>query len=731
VSKPLYDLKVIEEEPHHPAMSELVDLLCHRTGNVNRDFFQAEVAYFLSLIPSAMRATIVSPERGSIPVNIYSIALATSGFGKGHSVSLMEEVVDDFRQIFTGTVFPSIAEASIYDLAVKLAAAKSGSEDEEKATLEADYRRQGHAPFVFDSGTAPALKQLRYKLLLARSGSINFQMDEIGSNIQSNMELINTFLELYDLGRIKTKLIKNTADAERGIDLVGITPANVLFFGTTSKLFDGSKSEEEFFSLLETGFARRCFFGMGRPEAFPTTVNPEDVYNGLVSKNRSQSLLNWKQKLARFADSRFYNLKIDVPKEVGVELIAYRLHCETVANSLPEHEVVRKAELSHRYFKALKLAGIYAFLDESTVITKKNLRQAFKVAEESGASFQTLLKRERNFVRLAKYIAESGVTLTHADLVEDLPYYPSATTARREIMDLAMAWGVGNHVVIKKTVISGVDFFDGSTLKETDLNKIEFSFSDHFASDYSPMQKPFDMLPKMLAAPGMHWCNHTFDKEHRAEDNVIEGFNCLVVDIDGHERDKDGNITTAGIRLEALHDLMKDYTFITATTKRHTDEEHRFRLIMPANYNLKLDKADYRNFMDSFLLWLPFKSDGSANQRSKKWMTHEDSTVVVHKGPNLVNVLPFIPKTKQNSEYTAQVADLGRLDHLERWFLNNMEVGSRNNNLLNFAMMLKDAGASYDVIKGKVHTLNEQSPSPLKKDEVNETILKSVASKMA
>ncbi|MCA1806580.1 MAG: hypothetical protein LC687_01770, partial [Actinobacteria bacterium] len=118
MSKPLYDLQVIENEPHHPAMSELVDLLCHRTGNVNRDFFQAEVAYFLSLIPSSMRATIDSPERGKIPINIYSIALATSGFGKGHSVSLMEDVIADFRQIFTGTVFPDIAEASIYDLAV-------------------------------------------------------------------------------------------------------------------------------------------------------------------------------------------------------------------------------------------------------------------------------------------------------------------------------------------------------------------------------------------------------------------------------------------------------------------------------------------------------------------------------------------------------------------------------------------------------------------------------------
>lgn len=731
MSKPLYDLSVIENEPHHPAMSELVDLLCHRTGNVNRDFFQAEVAYFLSLVPSSMRATIVSPERGNIPVNIYSIALATSGFGKGHSVSLMEDVISDFRQIYTGTIFPTIAEASIYDLAVDIAAAKSGNEDDEKKLLEADFKRQGHAPFIFDSGTGPAVKQLRYKLLLARAGSINFQMDEIGSNIVGNTEVINILLELYDLGRIKTKLVKNTADNERGIDLVGATPANMLMFGTTSKLFDGSKTEEEFYSFLETGYARRCFFGMGKPETLPSTINPEDVYNGLVSKNRSQALLSWKQKLAKFADTRFYNQKIDVPKEVGVELISYRLHCETIANSLPEHEVIRKAELSHRYFKALKLAGIYAFLDESSDITKKNLRQALKVAEESGASFQNLLKRERNFVRLAKYIASSGVTLTHADLVEDLPYYPSSTTPRREIMDLAMAWGVGNHVVIKKNVISGVDFFTGSTLEETDLNKIKFSFSDHFASDYDPMEKPFDSLPKLLSAPGLHWCNHQFENNHRSEDNVIEGFNCLVVDIDGHERDKDGNITNHGIRIEALHELMKQYTFITATTKRHTDEEHRFRLIMPANYNLKLDKADYRDFMDSFLLWLPFKSDGSANQRSKKWMTHENSQVVVHKGTSLVNVLPFIPKTKQNSEYTAQVADLGRLDHLERWFLNNMEVGNRNNNLRDFAFMLVDAGASYDVIKGKVNTLNEQSPSPLKKDEVESTIMKSVASKMA
>jgi hypothetical protein len=628
-------------------------------------------------------------------------------------------------------IFPMIAEKALFDKAVQIAATKGGDEDKELELLKADFKRQGHAPFIFDSGTGPAVKQLRYKLLLSSIGAINFQMDEIGSNLQGNTEVINVLLELYDLGRIKTKLVKNTVDNERGIDIQGETPSNALMFGTTSKLLDGSKIEEEFFSFLETGYARRCFFGIGRPETHSANVNPEDVYNGLVSKNRSVALANWKANIEQFADPMYYGLKLQMPKAVGVELIAYRLFCEATANGYPDHEVIRKAEMSHRYFKALKLAGVYAFLDKSPDITIKNLHQAIRVAEESGKSFQQLLNRERNFVRLAKYISESSGDLTHADLVEDLPYYPSSTGPRREIMDLAMAWGVGNHVVIKKRVEQGVDFFSGSRLQETDLNKMIFSCSDHFANGYAAQERPFHKLEKLVKAPNMHWCNHHFVNDHRLGENVIDPFNMIVVDVDGHERDKEGNVLSKGPRLEHVHDMLKDYTHMTATTKRHTDEEHRFRLIMPMNYILSLDKDDYREFVNSFLLWLPFKSDNAANQREKKWMTQENSQVYIHKGTRLLDVLPFIPKTKQNTEYHSNIADLGRLDNLERWFLNNMDVGSRNNNLLNFAMMLKDAGMDYKELSQKVHALNSQSVSPLKKDEVDQTILKSVAQKYA
>lgn len=726
-----YDLSVIENTPHNPAMQELVDLLCHRTGNVNRDFFQAEVAYFLGLIPSTMRCKIKSPERGLLPVNIYSIALATSGFGKGHSVNLLEDVLTGFRETFMKGTFNQLAETNLFNMAVDIAAAKGGDEQKELEALESDFRKQGHAPFIFDSGTGPAVKQLRYKLLLAGAGAINFQMDEMGSNLLGNNEVLNTLLELYDLGKIKAKLVKNTPDNERGLDISGSTPANVLMFGTNSKLFDGSKIEEEFYSFLATGYARRCFFGMGKSETKFASINPEDVYRGLVSKNQSQTLNRWKNFLAKFADPRYHNIELDVPDDVGIELISYRLQCEAMANEMPEHEEIRKAELSHRYFKSLKLAGVYAFLDEASEIQIPHLRQAIKVAEESGDSFQKLLKRERNFVRLAKYIATSPDNLTHADLVEDLPYYPTSTVARKEMMDLAMAWGVSNHVVITKNVVQQVEFFSGSMLEETDLNNLMFSLSDHFAYDYEPQKRSLENLEKLFKAPNYHWANHHFEDEHRSEDKVIPGFNMVVIDIDGHERDKEGNILRKGPTIEHVHALLQDYTFATYTTKSHTDEEHRFRLILPTNYVLHLDKDDYKEFMASFAMWLPFHSDTAANQRSRKWRTNPLAQIHINRGPQVLDVLPFIPKTKSNSEYVQQIVDLGNLDNLERWFLNHMDVGGRNNNLHNYAKMLMDAGADYDQIEKKVLKLNQDSGTPLKKDEIYSTILKSVASKMS
>jgi hypothetical protein len=93
-------------------------VLCNKTQNTDQGFFRTEVAYFLGKMASNMRASIITKDRGEIPVNIYALALATSGFGKGHSVNIIEtDFMKGFRRKFLEETFPIIAEKHIWEIA--------------------------------------------------------------------------------------------------------------------------------------------------------------------------------------------------------------------------------------------------------------------------------------------------------------------------------------------------------------------------------------------------------------------------------------------------------------------------------------------------------------------------------------------------------------------------------------------------------------------------------------
>ena len=174
------------------------------------------------------------------------------------------------------------------------------------------------------------------------------------------------------------------------------------------------------------------------------------------------------------------------------------------------------------------------------------------------------------------------------------------------MMTLATAWGYKKNIIIKKSFADGIELFKGEKLEETDLEKIVVSYSNHRAYDYLNEQVPFEQLHILAQAPGMHWANHHFKAEHRAEENVLAGFNMIVIDVDG------------GISLQTAHELMKDYKFLTYTTKRHTPEENRFRMILPIKYHLELDQDEYKEFMNGIMTWLPFTTDESRKPESQE-----------------------------------------------------------------------------------------------------------------
>lgn len=703
---------------YHPTSEKLVDILCNKTQSADRLFFRVMVAYYLTLAASMMRCSIQTLDRGEIPVNLYAINLATSGFGKGHATNIMEDqVLDQFRHNFTEMTLPAMAAINLIKIADQRSIKNGTDQDTELAIATKEYNDMGPLLFSFDAATPAAIKEIRHKLLLAEGGALNLQIDEIGINLTMIAEALGPYLELFDMGKLRPKLVKNTSENKRREEIHGRTPANMMLYGSPNRLLNGGKTEEEMYALFDTGYARRCFIGYIKGRTKSVTLTADEIFNQRTDPATNAFLETLSDRMGDLADISNAYKKLIMSKDVSLTLIQYQLDCERRAEAFGEHDEMRKAEMNHRYFKVMKLAGGYAFVDGTPDITEAHLEYAIRVAEDSGAAFDMLLTRDRPHVKLAKYIAYVNRPVTQVDLIEDLPFYSGPLARKNEMMQLAIAYGYQNSIIIKKSYSDGVEFLRGETLQAVDLDKIQVSYSRDLAKDYVLETAKFDDLHKMTQIPGIHWCTHGFVDGHRCEDKAIPGFNLVVLDVDG------------GVNLSTAQKLLEGYKAMFYTTKRSTPDDQRFRIILPMNYQLALDAKDYKEFMTNLFNWLPFLVDDSTGQRSRKWMSHNGQYFYQDGQP--LDVLPFIPKTSKNEDFKAQLLTQTGLDNLERWVINNSGDGNRNNMLLRFAMILLDGGFDFPGILERVTTLNSKLPDKLTDAEILGTIMVTVSKKLA
>ena len=285
------------------------------------------------------------------------------------------------------------------------------------------------------------------------------------------------------------------------------------------------------------------------------------------------------------------------------------------------------------------------------------------------------------------------------------------------MMTLAVAHGYKNNIIIKEKISDGITFYTGSMLKETDLNKITIAYSGDYTTGYKNEIVEFSQLNKLLLAKDLHWVVHHLIDGYRDRAHIIAGFNLLALDID------DGNTSLEMVKL-----LLGNYKYILYTTKRHTNDKPRFRLIFPMSHTLELSADDYKEFMTNVFNWLPITLDDQTSDISRKWQTNTGK--FVSNDGELLNVLPFIPKTKMSEKYKQVFNSTQSLNNLQRWFINNSANGNRNNQLARYGFALVDSGLSAIDIQTKVLELNSKLPEPLDELEVMKTVMNTVNKKI-
>lgn len=715
-------LKDLNDVDHHPISEKVVDVLRQRTQNTGSDsYFRTVTSFYFALMAASMRTSVNTQDRGILPVNLYALCTGDSGLGKGFSMNIIENtLLQGFREKFTEDTFPAVAEKAMDKEAVRLCQRHGTEYDSELDKLHTEANSYGSIPFSFAEGSAPAYKQIRSACQVATIGATNYIVDEVGSNLNNASELWNTLLECFDGGLVKDKITKNSSDNKRYKQRHTPVPSNMLAFGTPSKLLDGGRTEADFTTFLETGYGRRFLYGVG-VVGKAEYKNVEDLYDSLVKSVSSTDVSSLQTLFTNLADEVNFNRIIGVDRTEGIILLQYKLNCEELAEKYGEHEGIPKAELEHRYFKALKLAAAYAFIDSTPNVTTDQLYAAIKVTEESGEAFKKIYYRPKNYVRLAKYISSVDEEVTHADITVALPFYPSAKNKQEELLALATAWGYKHHHIIKRYVADNIEFFKGEALQETDLDKMSLSYIQ--APTHSMATTGFTNqlvkweghMEQLCQHTQVHWVSHALQDGYRDDDHVIAGFNMIVLDVDG------------GVTVNTVAQLLKDTTCYMYTTKRHTNTANRFRVVIPLKYNLKMGKKEYKDFMNNIISHFPFDIDECSNQRSKKWLSHSGSGGYIT--GELFNPLPFIPKTQKNVERENQNKELANLPKVEQYFAKRWNSG-RNNCLLAYGMMLLDSKIPLFDAQEKLRAFNASFSDSLSDDELNNSVFITMSKKV-
>jgi hypothetical protein len=264
--------------------------------------------------------------------------------------------------------------------------------------------------------------------------------------------------------------------------------------------------------------------------------------------------------------------------------------------------------------------------------------------------------------------------------------------------------------------VDGIQFLSGKTVEKTNLKKIIISYSKNITKGYRTQKVAFDQLHKLTNLNGHHWVNHKLRDGYRDDEHCIPGANIVVLDVEN------------SVNLDTAKYLLNDYAWLIHTTKRHTEKEHRFRILIPLTHHVELNAKDFKQFMQNVYNWLPFEVDDQTGQRSRKWLTCKGN-YWYNEGQSL-DTLQFIPKTKKADEHRQRLSTQTNLSHIERWFINESEAGNRNNKMRDFGFMLIDAGYDGDTIRSKVLDLNSKIKDPLDEAEILSTIMVSVTKRL-
>lgn len=659
--------------------------------------------YVMGVVAGINRVNLRAVKSADMPINYYGVSFANSGRGKDLSVSVAKSIVGDCINLYAEELTSIINSSDL---------------TREEISIPALEHKEG---------TASGFLQDRLLLDSLGLGCTNVRVEELVSVLKSSdfEQVINLLTESWQEGSNSARAFKTYNSPK-----INSVPTNCLLYSSPEGFRNNSNKQfANFVDNLANGLARRAFVVFDETEVtiedMPTA---EEILIEADELEKSKELLTELKAYALDCVKKFKKNKvitIDAEKELLIREYDNKCRKFTIDNVLIKNAL--KAEMLSRAFKVRRLAGLYAMFDGSHEVSEKNILDAIEWADKCHKSLIIVLNAETTAEKIYDYLNKVGKYSSQTDICK---YYNINARDFKDNIDevFTVAYDKGDILqakifdreakVMKYNLLKGVP---------TEPDKMIVSASNQMAHNFKPLSIHFRDLPKLTSGVyGSEYCCGTFVDNHRLIDNYIQRANVIMFDVDD------------GTSIEDALILLSQYRGYITTTKNHQKIKgnkpacDRFRVVLVSKYEFSLNYEDFKESLSTFATYHSLDVDFPAIEPARKYTANPSQIVYELGGDELVDIRQYIPETKdvKNISDAIKYADSKSTTGLERFFLQRIVNGSRNNELFKFGVaLITKKNYSLEEACGLVRHLNNKIADPLNESELDRTIFKSLERK--
>ena len=589
----------------------------------------------IMLFASHFRIKIKHWNNSLIPVNSIMFCIAKSGMSKDSSLRAVRKCFSDGYEIINKIRHDTAIEKAIKE------ATDAGADLPDRFIGYKDYYIPPNPLFLAISTTEGFVQHLN-DLANDELGAGFIYSGEFGAELASNSNLtdnIKILAELYDEGNKEVKVLKSRENQSKEIKNF---PTSALFIGSQDNLLYDESIKHKFKTEFTTKLARRSFFIFINEDIIPTSYPSIQAMLEAERKledNALQNYLDVKEYIKELTPDLIQrrNTLVTVDEDVRDLFTLYKKYNEELSSTIDSQIPITKLTRAHLQWKALKLAGALAIIQQCNSIDIDHYKAAIEFVElinDDIYNFENELTKEpyELFVDYVKSYMINGEYSMGLHALKKAGFIPAkglSDTHLKELTKLANACDTDGIYTLSKDTIH----YNALTKKDTILvsyvpcTGTKEQRRTKCAKGYTCIETTFDKLQELLE-DDYAFTPFKFKNGIRNKDNIISGCKWLVLDVD------DSEITD-----EECHLMLSDLNhFIVRTSNK--DNANKYRVLIELDTEINVPDTQWTRLIDNIGKDLGLKCD--LVPKSQIYFSYSDRNILSILNENTLHIKPYL-----------------------------------------------------------------------------------------